>query len=825
MPKYLLALAVTLPAALLLVSQSLAQPAVGISAIPSPDYTYPGEEATVRVDLLNSGADPVVGVLEVYLVKEGETLAYSPPQSVEVPPGENVTIEVALWIPREIAEPGVYTLKAIFRVDDLSYSSEAPFLIAPTLRDVAELAIRLAKLDRKLERLLFVFERDPQVVALEAMRSELAGEFGELVRLTAEGGDPRKSAEVCEDISQSLEGLEASVESMSDLRVLLWSISREVDSSLEFSREASFEFWFRIFTASVWAMIIVVLLFPLYSTGYLALASSLAAEIGRGKLGVEEARERAIQILRRVDEELRGASTPVGMFMIALAGALATVGLMADNIAAIIGSMLLSPLMSTFVAGAVGLALLDVSDGESTSGLDVFYSGFRAGLKGAALVIIISWITALLARAFVPLRMTEQLALRASPNLADLAIAIGAGFAGAVATIHERTAGAGLVGAAVAIALVPPASAIGVGLAMLNPSLIVGSSTLFTVNIVAIVAAGYLSAKLYALYPIARRLLEEIRATVEEAERTARTPLASAVSVSGAIISGLIKLGSLWLRVTTGLLGGITLSSLITSLARKVAFVAVPIFFSWVVGAMISTQASEAFSSAYSLVMSGVGLVASTLRADALVEWLGGNFLIVLSAVASAVLLKRLLSETARARKGATIRSKLRVAVTTVAFWASSGYLLGLQRFPHVAAAYSLLLASLVLIASSPRLWSKRRKLALYGFVVFTLLTLMVHSAAAFERARAAETLGAQGVTQIVRGVVASYAGVLPSDVDTSVEIREGVWIVHATVTISESRLRSGVVMTPKIVSAARVALEEALGVEVELEVEYRIVP
>ena len=118
-----------------------------------------------------------------------------------------------------------------------------------------------------------------------------------------------------------------------------------------------------------------------------------------------------------------------------------------------------------------------------------------------------------------------------------------------------------------------------------------------------------------------------------------------------------------------------------------------------------------------------------------------------------------------------------------------------------------------------------RERIALYSFVIFTLLTLMVHSAAAFERAKAAETLGTQGVTQLVRGIVASYAGVVPSDMDASVEIREGVWIVYARVSVSVSRLRSGAVMTPKIVSAAEMALEQALGVEVDLRVEYRVVP
>ena len=67
----------------------------------------------------------------------------------------------------------------MFSADDLSYSSEIPFWIAPTLRDVAELALKLARLDGQLERLLAVFEENPQVTALEVIRSELAEDFGE----------------------------------------------------------------------------------------------------------------------------------------------------------------------------------------------------------------------------------------------------------------------------------------------------------------------------------------------------------------------------------------------------------------------------------------------------------------------------------------------------------------------------------------------------------------------------------------------------------------------------------------------------------------------
>ena len=43
--------------------------------------------------------------------------------------------------------------------------------------------------------------------------------------------------------------------------------------------------------------------------------------------------------------------------------------------------------------------------------------------------------------------------------------------------------------------------------------------------------------------------------------------------------------------------------------------------------------------------------------------------------------------------------------------------------------------------------------------------------------------------------------------------------------TVSESRLRAGPVMTPKVVEAAQDALSDALGVDIVLRVEYRIVP
>ncbi|HDI86517.1 MAG TPA: hypothetical protein ENF83_03840, partial [Candidatus Korarchaeota archaeon] len=391
-------------------AHGLAQPDVEMSVSASAQASPPGGEVEVRVSLVGLSGAQEEGILHVSLVRAGEVISSASPRLLQIPPGEVTSVSVSLGVPEDAA-PGVYAIRITLSMGGESASRELTFYVSPTLSQIAELAMRLTAVDERLDRLTQVRGDDPRVQALSALRESLSIKFGELARLAVEGGDPVKAAKLYEEISSSLDGMEGEIDEVSDLRIFFWSFSRELDLSLSFSPQLSLEFWTKVATASIWVLLIALALFPFYSTGYNTLATLVVRELGLGEEALESVNSRAVEMLKRVQEELRVASSMRGMVMVALAGALASVGMMADNVTAVIGSMLLAPLMSTFVAGAVGLALYDVWSEGRPLGLDLFYRGFRVGIKGTALIVALSALTTFLTRAFVPVRVTEQLAL------------------------------------------------------------------------------------------------------------------------------------------------------------------------------------------------------------------------------------------------------------------------------------------------------------------------------------------------------------------------------------------------------------------------------
>ncbi len=719
------------------------------------------------------------------------------------------------------SRPGIYSVVATLHFLNSAESRNLSLAVIPTLRDVTRLAVSLAELDEKLEKLRDVRLNESELSLLLSKRAKMASEFGELVRLLVEGKNPTRAAELFDRIFSSMEEMNRRVKELWTLELVVWSVSSSIDSSLKMPAGISLEFWYRLVSASLWAILLLLALFPLYTTGYVTLTYYLVSEMEEEESAevINEANQRALRILNRAYEQVREVSDPKSMIMTSLASALAAVGLMADNVYAIIGSMLLSPLMGAIVAGAVGLALLDVRR-ERLSGLDLFYTGLKVGLEGVVLIVILSWLTAGVAASYVPLQVTRELAARGSPNLVDLAIALAAGFAGSVAMMHER-AEAALVGSAIAIALVPPAAAVGVSLAMLNPSLFVGSATLVAVNVIALIASGYISAKFYAIYPVIDRVFREFMESFSEVSgRIARTGAEVLLRALGSLIAASVWFLSLWIRVSVGLLGTKSPGDALKAMGRKVAFVLLPIVLSWLFGVVISTNAASLFSLAHDslleIIISVGGLIPPIFSP---------NVTFFLALIASLAFLRLITVEAAKARESGDWRSRIKVAAYTVLLWLTSGYILGIHRFPHVSAGYTLLLLAFVTVYSSRYLWERRKRIALYAFIVFTFLTLMIHSAAAFESMRVAETLSTGNVVKVIKEIIASYAGVLPDDVNISLSSRGAEWVLRATIRVSELRFREGPVMTPAVVHAAEETVRHALGTEVRLVVEYALTP
>ena len=182
----------------------------------------------------------------------------------------------------------------------------------------------------------------------------------------------------------------------------------------------------------------------------------------------------------------------------ALSTAIATLGIVVDSTAVVIGAMLIAPLMTPIMGAAAGLV--------SAWPVRVFRALLTVG-GGVVLAVFVAWvITAALAGASEPILTSSQVASRVSPTFLDLLIALAAGAAGAFAVSRADIADS-LPGAAIAVALVPPLSVVGITLRIGEFEDVVGSSLLFLINLVGMILSGSLVFILTG-YPPVERLRE-----------------------------------------------------------------------------------------------------------------------------------------------------------------------------------------------------------------------------------------------------------------------------------------------------------------------------
>ena len=161
--------------------------------------------------------------------------------------------------------------------------------------------------------------------------------------------------------------------------------------------------------------------------------------------------------------------------MLGLASAIASLGLLQNSPAVVIGSMLLAPLMTPMIG--LGLALVQA---------DVRV--FRLCGKSIGLGFLLTLAVSFLIGIFTPsgATLSEEVLARGGPNVLDLLIAVFAAAAATFAMARPNISGA-IAGVAIATALVPPVCAVGISLAngyWLNAF---GASALFFTNLIAII--------------------------------------------------------------------------------------------------------------------------------------------------------------------------------------------------------------------------------------------------------------------------------------------------------------------------------------------------
>jgi uncharacterized hydrophobic protein (TIGR00271 family) len=185
----------------------------------------------------------------------------------------------------------------------------------------------------------------------------------------------------------------------------------------------------------------------------------------------------------------RGARGTVDFFiMILLSVIIATMGLLLNSAAVIIGAMLVAPLMTPILAVGLGVVMGD-NRLIRIAGITTVLGVLLAIVVAAAL----TWVA--------PLAIfTTEIEGRTQPNLFDLTVALASGAAGAYG-ISRKSVAAALPGVAIAAALVPPLSVIGICLATGRWEAAWGSTLLFGTNLVAISLAAAVTYMLLGFFP------------------------------------------------------------------------------------------------------------------------------------------------------------------------------------------------------------------------------------------------------------------------------------------------------------------------------------
>jgi len=185
------------------------------------------------------------------------------------------------------------------------------------------------------------------------------------------------------------------------------------------------------------------------------------------------------ELQAKADDLASGLRTYV--LMTVISAVIATAGLLLDSPATVVGSMVIAPLIGPAMSAAIGT----VVDDE-----EMFRRGVRMQVLGVAVAIgaATAFAFALRTLALVPPGI-DPLALaevseRLAPNVLVLVVAIGAGVAGIVSLMTGVSAT--LVGVMIAVALIPPAAAVGIGIAFQIPRLVVGAGVIVAVNVLSI---------------------------------------------------------------------------------------------------------------------------------------------------------------------------------------------------------------------------------------------------------------------------------------------------------------------------------------------------
>jgi uncharacterized hydrophobic protein (TIGR00341 family) len=179
--------------------------------------------------------------------------------------------------------------------------------------------------------------------------------------------------------------------------------------------------------------------------------------------------------------------TNIYISMIVLSSIVAAIGVINNNVAVIIGAMVIAPMLIPNVSLSLATALGD---------LQLAKSALKTISLGISIAIILSFALGLILPVDPSL---QEISSRTSVGLMDIALALASGAAGALA--FTSAAPAVLIGVAVAVALMPPLVVFGLLLGAGYYSLALGALLLFLANLISVNLAGVVTFLVQGIEP------------------------------------------------------------------------------------------------------------------------------------------------------------------------------------------------------------------------------------------------------------------------------------------------------------------------------------
>jgi len=225
--------------------------------------------------------------------------------------------------------------------------------------------------------------------------------------------------------------------------------------------------------------------------------------------------------------------------MMVLSALIATVGLLADSPAIVVGSMVIAPVVGPVLTAGVGAVLADRR---------MVVGSIRLQAVGLALSVLAAFALSLVLKALalappiLDVSSIELIGVRLAPNTVALIVAVAAGGAAAIGLSTKGPMS--LIGVMIAAALIPAAAASGIGFAWNDPLVGIGTLALllFTVATINVAVAGTLRLLGYRGAPEAPLLGTAPRRLVEDADRRQLAALAATVLLFALVAVGTVAI-------------------------------------------------------------------------------------------------------------------------------------------------------------------------------------------------------------------------------------------------------------------------------------------